>query len=67
MKASNVLWERKALFHRRGEAWRQIKAWIVELPPEGYMTGLRVELMRDQGISANKDLDGRTYRGRSQP
>ncbi|HEX9425589.1 MAG TPA: AraC family transcriptional regulator [Pyrinomonadaceae bacterium] len=25
----------KCLFHGRGEAWRDIKAWIVALPPEG--------------------------------
>ena len=26
----------KCLFHPRGDAWRDLKAWIVALPPEGH-------------------------------
>lgn len=55
----------KCLFHGRGEAWRDLKAWIVDQPPEGDTLTLPAvsESFLAWTISGEVDFQEREYEG----
>jgi AraC family transcriptional regulator len=55
----------KCLFHSRGEAWRDLKAWIVAQPPEGDISTLPAvsESFLAWTISGEVDFQEREYEG----